>query len=46
MAAFGEIISFSFLIASFVSFPNSSKGALGLRCVAGTSVRPPRTIAS
>ena len=30
VSAFGENISFSFLIASFVSFPNYSKGALGL----------------
>ena len=40
VAAFVENISFSFLIASFVSFQNSSKGALGLGCVARTSVRP------
>ena len=46
MAAFGDNIYFSFLIASLVSFPNSSKGALGLGCVARTSVRSPRTIAS
>ena len=46
VAAFDENISFSFLIASFVSFPNSSKGALGLVCVSRTSVRSPRTIAS
>ena len=46
VAAFGENIYFSFLIASFVSFPNSSKGALGLGCVARTSVRYSRTIAS
>ena len=46
VAAFGENISFSFMIASFVSFPNSSKGALVLGCVARTTVRSPRTIAS
>ena len=46
VAAFGENISFSFLIASFVSFPNYSKGDLGLGCVARTSGRYPRTDAS
>ena len=46
VAAFGENMSFSFLVASFVSFPNYLKGALGLRCVARTSVRYQRTIAS
>ena len=46
VAAFGENISFIFMIASFVSFPNSSNGALGLGCVDRTSVRYPRTIYS
>ena len=46
VAAFGEDIYFIFLIASFVSFSNSSRGALGLGCVAGTPVRSPRTISS